>query len=163
MIVIADTSPLNYLVRLGHQDLLREVYGRVVIPAAVLQELKHAAAPQDVRLWAFAPPAWLEEQSVLAIDQSLAPELGAGEHEAISLALELRAESVIDDRAGREQAISRGIPVAGTLAVLLQASLLGDLDFPTVLTRLKQFGFRASRSVEAVLLTRWEAARFNKP
>jgi predicted nucleic acid-binding protein len=35
MIVVADTSPLNYLIRLGRPDVLREIYGRVLVPHAV--------------------------------------------------------------------------------------------------------------------------------
>jgi len=61
MIVIADTSPLHYLIRLGHADLLREIYGRVLVPPAVLMERKHPEAPPEVRAWACQPPAWLEE------------------------------------------------------------------------------------------------------
>jgi predicted nucleic acid-binding protein len=55
MIVIADTSPLNYLIRLGQSDLLRNIYGRVLVPRAVLTELKHPEAPAEVRAWASAP------------------------------------------------------------------------------------------------------------
>ena len=41
MVVIADTSPLNYLILIGHVDVLKELYGEVVIPRAVLVELRH--------------------------------------------------------------------------------------------------------------------------
>jgi predicted nucleic acid-binding protein len=41
MIVVADTSPLNYLIRLDHADVLPEIYGRVLVPQAVLDELQH--------------------------------------------------------------------------------------------------------------------------
>jgi predicted nucleic acid-binding protein len=37
MIVIADTSPLNYLVLIGEADILQRLYGRAVIPEAVLR------------------------------------------------------------------------------------------------------------------------------
>ena len=43
MIVVADTSPLNYLIRLGHPDVLHKIYGRVLVPHAVL------ISAQDVR------------------------------------------------------------------------------------------------------------------
>jgi predicted nucleic acid-binding protein len=56
MIVVADTSPLNYLIRLGHPDVLREIYGRVLVPRAVLIEMQHPEAPPEVRAWASAPP-----------------------------------------------------------------------------------------------------------
>lgn len=41
MIVVADTSPLNYLIQIECDSLLRELYNRVVIPEAVLLELRH--------------------------------------------------------------------------------------------------------------------------
>jgi len=46
MIVIADTSPLNYLVLIGQADLLQRLYRRVVIPEAVLRELSHPETPR---------------------------------------------------------------------------------------------------------------------
>jgi predicted nucleic acid-binding protein len=160
MIVVADTSPLNYLIRLGHPEVLQEIYGRVLVPGAVLVEMRHPEAPEEVRSWALAPPAWLEQVRVRQLDATLAMELGAGEREAISLALEVRADVLlIDERAGRVEAEARQIPVAGTLAVLLQASLRGYFDFPETIGRLRRFGFRVSQDVETVMLTRYEAAR----
>jgi predicted nucleic acid-binding protein len=112
MIVVADTSPLNYLIRLGHPDILREIYGRVLVPHAVLMEMQHPDAPPEVRAWASAPPAWLEHKQVQQLDGTLASELGAGEREAISLALEVAADVLlIDERAGRQQAEARHIEV----------------------------------------------------
>jgi predicted nucleic acid-binding protein len=129
MIVVADTSPLNYLIRLGRPDVLREIYGRVLVPHAVLMEMQHPEAPAEVRAWASAAPAWLEAMQVRQLDASLAAELGAGEREAISLALEVHADVLlIDERAGRREAEVRHLEVAGTLAVLLQASLRGYFD-----------------------------------
>jgi predicted nucleic acid-binding protein len=160
MIVVADTSPLNYLIRLGYPDVLQEIYGRVLVPHAVLIEMQHPEAPSEVRAWASAPPQWLEEKQVQQIDGSLAPELGAGEREAISLALEVNADVLlIDERAGREAAEARHLEVAGTLAILLQASLRGYFDFPEALKRLRKYGFRASQTVEALMLAKYEQAK----
>jgi predicted nucleic acid-binding protein len=78
MIVVADTSPLNYLIRLGHADVLPEIYGRLLVPQAVLDEMQHPEAPSDVRGWASAPPAWFEKRDVQQIDVTLIAELGAG-------------------------------------------------------------------------------------
>jgi len=163
MIVVADTSPLNYLIRLGHPDVLREVYGRVLVPRAVLIEMQHPESPPDVRAWASAPPAWLEAMQVRQLDASLALELGDGAREAISLALAVRADVLlIDERIGRREAEARHIQVAGTLAVLLQASLRGYLDLPEALKQLRQYGFRASRPIEALMLARYEQAKKGK-
>ena len=146
MLVIADTSPLNYLIRLGYSDLLHLIYGRVLVPDAVLIELQHDEAPPEVRDWAARPPAWLEKRTVERVEESLAVELGAGEREAISLALEVGADLLlIDERAGRHEAEARKIPIAGTLAILLQAAVGGVLELPDTLQKLHEYGFRVSR------------------
>ena len=164
MIVVADTSPLNYLIRLGHPDVLRDLYGRVLVPRAVLIEMRHPEAPSAVRAWASSPPAWLEAMQVRHLDVSLAAELGDGEREAISLALEVQADVLlIDERAGRREAQARHIEVAGTLAVLLQASLRGYFDLPQAMKQLRQFGFRASRTVEELMIARYEQAKKKNP
>ena len=163
MIVVADTSPLNYLILLGYPEILQQIYGRVLVPNAVLIEMQHSEAPLPVISWASAPPAWLEVKNVHKIDTSLNAELGAGEREAISLALEIKADVLlIDERAGRHEAEERHIQVAGTLAVLLQASIRGDFDFPDTLKKLRNYGFRLSQAVETAMLLRYEQAKAQK-
>lgn len=56
MLVVADTSPLNYLVWIGLSDLLPALFGRVVVPPEVIAELSAADAPSVVRAWAGAVP-----------------------------------------------------------------------------------------------------------
>ena len=51
MIVVADTSPLNYLVLIDEVDLLPALFGEVLIPQAVFQELKHPKTPAKVQQW----------------------------------------------------------------------------------------------------------------
>jgi predicted nucleic acid-binding protein len=46
LIVVADASPLNYLILIGYVDVLHHVYGRVVVPAGVVRELKAAGSPR---------------------------------------------------------------------------------------------------------------------
>ena len=60
MVVVADTSPLNYLVLIEHVGILPRLYARVLIPPAVLSELTHPAAPRSVREFAANHPGWLE-------------------------------------------------------------------------------------------------------
>jgi hypothetical protein len=59
MIIIADTSPINYLVCIEEIDLLPALFGHVIIPPSVCNELKDAGAPETVRGWIARPPAWL--------------------------------------------------------------------------------------------------------
>jgi predicted nucleic acid-binding protein len=160
MIVVADTSPLNYLIRVGQSEVLHDLFDRVLAPNAVITEMLHSDAPPEVRAWAMHPPAWLTVLSPERIDSSLSPDLGSGEREAISLAMETNADVLlIDDRAGRQQAETRHIRVAGTLAVLLQASVRGQLDFRVSLRQLRILGFRISPLVEKAMLVRYERTR----
>ena len=55
MIVVADTSPLRYLVVIEHDFLLPKLFGRVLIPPAVADELNHESTPKVVRAWLWGP------------------------------------------------------------------------------------------------------------
>lgn len=152
MIVVADAGPLNYLIRTGYLSLLPELFGRVLVPKAVMTELLHPQAPPEVRAVADAPPGWLECVEVRQIAAGLSASLGEGEREAISLAIECHADALlIDDLAGRREAESMQIPARGTLAILLQASLRGSLHFPTVFEQFTKMGFRVSRALQDAL------------
>ena len=52
MLVVADTSPLNYLLQAGLMYVLPKLYGNIVIPEEVRDELLAADAPAIVRDWA---------------------------------------------------------------------------------------------------------------
>ena len=56
MIVIADTSPINYLILIGEIEILPKLYGRILVPPSVCGELKSLDAPKLVRLWIAQPP-----------------------------------------------------------------------------------------------------------
>jgi predicted nucleic acid-binding protein len=96
MIVVADTSPLNYLVLIDEVDLLTTLFGQVLIPTAVFQELHHSATPPKVRQWISDPPSWLGVRSIASTSNPALTRLDLGEREAIQLALELNA-SVCSD------------------------------------------------------------------
>jgi predicted nucleic acid-binding protein len=61
MIVVADTSPLNYLIQVECDTLLPRLYHRIVVPAGVLQELRHPAEARyqwERRKQMSCDPAW---------------------------------------------------------------------------------------------------------
>ena len=62
-VVVADTSPLNYLILIDAIDLLPRLYGRIIIPAEVLNELIDDGAPRRVSDWAIQLPEWVEVRS----------------------------------------------------------------------------------------------------
>src|SRR5215831_8598782 len=105
MIVIADTTPLNYLVLIDQAQLLRRLYGRVLIPQAVYDDLQQERTPAAVRKWVANHPAWLEVKQVSILLGSGLEEFDRGEREAIALALELQADLLIlDDKDARLEA-----------------------------------------------------------
>ncbi len=109
MIVVADASPLNYLVQVHLTELLENLYGRVLIPTAVLVELQAEKTPATVAEWARNLPSWISVRSAQALPATESDELGLGEREAIALALEEKAGLLlIDDKLGRAEAERRG-------------------------------------------------------
>jgi len=153
-LVVADTSPLNYLVLIGEVAVLPSLYGRVVVPEEVLAELTDEGAPPAVARWIQRRPEWLQVRHVQMTQND--PELqqiDPGERAAILLAQqEPDVLLLIDDAAGRAEASRRGIANTGTLGIL-RAGALGELlDLPTALKRLAETNFRISHTLVAELL-----------
>lgn len=71
MIVVSNTSPLGYLVLIQSIDVLPELFGRVVVPETVAEELSHPKAPDGVRAWIADPPSWLDMVSPTAPDHAI--------------------------------------------------------------------------------------------
>lgn len=143
MIVVSDASPLNYLVLIGSDHVLPELFGEVVIPPTVHAELLRAETPLIVRKWLADPPAWLHVQAPTTLREGL--DLDAGETEAISLSLEMSADAfLIDDRKGRLAASRHGLVTIGTISVLEIAAQRGLLSLPDAFDRLRQTNFRVA-------------------
>jgi predicted nucleic acid-binding protein len=103
-LVIADTGPVNYLILIGHIDLLPRMFERVVLPVAVQTELSNSLAPASVQRWIADLPEWLETAETP--DVTLSGGIHKGEAAAIALAVAMHADLLlIDDRRGvRERA-----------------------------------------------------------
>jgi predicted nucleic acid-binding protein len=136
MIVVSDTTPLNYLILIGAVEVLPALFGRVYAPRSVLTELLHPKTPDIVRAWAGSPPVWLIVQNpTQPADPAL--KLGSGESAAIALAEELKADWVLmDERKGSREAQRRGLRVAGTLTILEEAGANGLLEYEATRDRL---------------------------
>jgi len=153
LIVVADTSPLNYLVQMGRETILRDLYTNVYLPPAVLAELRHDGAPKPVREWAERLPGWVNVVTHFSVDLTLPQVLGLGERDAISLALTISASFILlDDGAGRRAAKERSLVPAGTLAVLAQASERGLIDLSSAILELRRLGFRVSDALLRVYM-----------
>jgi predicted nucleic acid-binding protein len=155
LIVVSDTSPINYLILIEEIEILSALYERVLIPESVYQELQHSNVALAVRNWIAQTPKWLEVRSVIGIPDPILEGLDPGERDAISLALRLKIETIlIDEREGRRAAQHHKIQVIGTLGVLEHASTRGLLALGPALSRLQKTSFRVRSEIIEDLLDR---------
>jgi len=155
VIVVADTTPLNYLALIGQIDLLRALYDQVLIPGEVHRELQHAGTPPAVREWALGLPAWCVVQDPTFEMDSNLRSLDPGERDAIRLALELKILTLItDDKDARREAELRHVNVLGTIAILEEAARRGLIDFRVTLQKLEETNFRLSAKLRSEFLRR---------
>jgi predicted nucleic acid-binding protein len=154
MIVVSDTSPINYLLLINQIDLLPRLFEQIVIPEAVEAEMRDPDAPPILQQWIADPPSWLTIQAVSAIDETLSS-LDPGEQAAITLAQMLPADLLlIDERLGRQIASDRGLPIIGTLGILDDAATQGLIDLAQAIAQLQQTNFRVSRRIIQSLLNK---------
>ena len=158
-VVVADAGPLIALARIGRLDLLRRLYGRVVVPPAVHAELAIDSNRPGAKVLAGVFAAgWIAVESVAdsSVRSELDQLLGPGEAEAIALAEQEGPRFLlIDDARGRRAARARGLPVVGVAGVLLVAKSRGELAaVGPVLDRLSDGGYRLSPRLVAATLAR---------
>ena len=127
MIVVSDTTPLSELAKVGQLVLLRDVFGQVIVPQEVYDEVTSGTHPAVA---AVRSATWIEVRSVQDASQVVAlresTKIHVGEAAAIILAQELGAQQVlIDDLRARRVAKARLLPVTGTIGTLLLAKEQG--------------------------------------
>ncbi|MBQ7199285.1 MAG: DUF3368 domain-containing protein [Selenomonadaceae bacterium] len=126
---ITNTSPLITLSKMGRLKILRDVYDEVIIPKAVLEEIK--AKNDFVAKDVVNNLDWLKVIDCPEVDRKkFRSILHAGEIEAIVLAQSIgsRYFLIIDDQAAKRAAKLLNLPVTGTLGVLLEAKRQGILE-----------------------------------
>ncbi len=131
MIVVAYTTPLLYLSRIGRVSVLKALYQQIVGPRTVWDEAV-VARPSAQGIEHLLGAEWIvvsDQAERAGIDLSLEHALDAGEAAAITLAEILRAKILlIDERKGRAVARERGLNIRGTLGVLVDARRAGHLE-----------------------------------
>ena len=148
IVVVADTSPLNYLIQIHCEHLLPALYERVLVPAAVMAELDHPATPAAVRAWLAHVPEWIAIRILQTPSDGSLAALDPGEREAIELALEAHADLLlIDEKLGVRLARQRGLKVIGTLGVLVQGAERGLVDIDATVDHLRATDFRCTPQV----------------
>ena len=123
--------------------------------------MAHPNAPPGLQDIARNPPSWLQVR--IPGHVQLRDLLDDGEAEAISLAVELRAEQLlIDERDGRRSALALGLRIRGTLGILEEASERRLLNLTEALDALRQTTFRAEPALYDAALQR-DRARRSRP
>ena len=150
MIVVANAGPLIALAQIGHFNVLQSLYSQLRIPPAVCDEVvvSGRGRPGAVEVSAAAWIHIVEHRDSTAV-QLLREQLGAGESEAIVLAIELKADLLlIDEARGRRVAEARGLNKIGTVGTLIAAKKRGLISSVTpLLDELRATGFRMSEEL----------------
>ncbi|NJL49657.1 MAG: DUF3368 domain-containing protein [Leptolyngbyaceae cyanobacterium SM2_5_2] len=152
--VITDTSPIQYLYQLKQLSLLSALYGQVRMPQAVANELEQGRS----RGISLPDPTFLPWITLCSVPSSTLlpdlPNLGAGEREALSLAITVPNSLVIlDDALARSYAQQLKISMTGTLGILLRGKQSGYVEvIAPLLDELGTLNFRLSSATRAAVL-----------
>lgn len=125
MIVVSDTTPLISLLKINRLDLLSKLFGEVLIPQAVFDELVvderfRLEADQIKRETSIVIKSVNNSESASILKRATG--LDQGESEAIVLTDELKADLLLMDEAkGRTVSTQMGIKIMGTIGILMAA------------------------------------------
>lgn len=159
MIVIADTTPIITLIKLNRLDLLEKLFGSVMIPSAVYDELtanpRFAKESEIVRKCNYLKrQIVIDRQSIKFLREIVG--LDAGESEAIALSDEQSADLlVIDERKGRKAAQKLRLKIIGTIGILIQAfdsNLISKTEIISYVEKLRESDIRIGENLIEIVL-----------
>ena len=142
-VIISDTACLIGLTNIGQINILRKMFGSIII------------TPEVMREYGVSLPEWITVQEVS--DQNKVSVfdkfLGPGESSAIALALETEnALLIVDDKRARQFALNLGVEIIGTLGVLIRAYEKGIIqDIDSIVASLRGIGFRLPVNTETLI------------
>jgi predicted nucleic acid-binding protein len=143
MIVISDTTPLRYLVEIREVHILEKLFGRVIIPEGVSEELQRPKTPQRVKDFIQSRPSWLQVRKANTSLFVPTKRIDRGEHEAFALALELKADAVLlDDKDAAIEARRHNILIIPTFTVLERAAAKNLIDLTKTVDAIRKTTFR---------------------
>ena len=125
-IAIVNASPLIFLSRGRQIHILRQFAHRILIPGPVADEIRRKGF-SDITSQTLENTPWIEEVSAPTVPETILEwGLGPGESAVLALAYGYsEREAIIEDFAGRKCAAFHGIPVRGTLGLVLTAKRRG--------------------------------------
>lgn len=152
--VIVNSTPMIILSKIGMLEVLHKMYGNVIIPQAVFDEVtvKDDSACQSIKAM-----DWINVRRIASADdrKMYKAKLHSGEVEVMILAQEIGDDvlTVIDDNAARKTARYLGIKVTGTVGVLMKARKLGYIDsVKKCITMMRRAGFYVGSELENMAL-----------
>lgn len=153
MLVVSDTSAISNLIQVELLDILHQLYGQIIIPKAVYEELSEI----DSQKLHIDNLTWIHIETIKNQEfvHELENDLDKGESESIALAIELNADFlIIDELKGRKIAENLGIKIVGLLGSLLKAKEKGYLKTITpILEKLSnQAGFHINPQLKTHIL-----------
>ena len=158
--VIANSSPLIHLAKIGQLNLLKELYGIIIVPKAVIKEaVIDGKDREDAKI--IKKAEWIKQEEVqnIKLKKSIAMVLDEGESEAIVLALEGKKEEallILDDYEARDYARNYQIKVTGVIGIILRAKKIGLIeDLEEILTKLQTTGFRIKEELFKKILNEY--------
>ena len=144
-LVVADASPIHYLVLINAAHVLPKLFTKVMIPEHIVaHELQSPMTPPLVRSWAVNLPPWVETRNP-ANPERLG--LDIGEEHAIALAVELSAPLLLDEKEGRKVAKEKDLIVIGTVGIIERAADLNLLDIRLAFEALRRTNAWISESL----------------
>lgn len=148
IVVVSDTSAISALLQIDEIDILRHLYGQILIPTAVATELQrsHSSIPDFIRTVS------VKESPVLQTRRFM---LDVGEACAITLAEQVDADLLlIDEKKGRAVAKQAGLQYMGLVGSLIEAKRRGIIqDLSHLLGRITaEAGFRLSPQLKTAVL-----------
>lgn len=151
--IVSNATPLIYLAKIGKLNLLKIIFGDVIIPEEVKIEVvdkgKKLGEKDAYIIEQGIKDGWIKVSSTQAVESPLG--LEKGEIDALSLAKNLgQNEILVDEISARTAAKLLGLKPKGTLFVLMKALEIGELnldEFLDTLSDLVRQGFRLKEEV----------------
>lgn len=143
MIVISDTTPLRYLIEIEQVQILEILFGKIIIPEKVAEELQHSKTPQKVKDWMLTLPVWLEIRKADLTLFTSQKKIDDGEREAFALAIELKADAILlDDKNALSEARRLKLQTIALFTLFERAAARKLIDLPKTVTAMRQTNFR---------------------
>ncbi|HKK45769.1 MAG TPA: DUF3368 domain-containing protein [Balneolaceae bacterium] len=136
--IVSDTSCLILFYKIGELELLKSVFGNILVTETVSKEFKKEL------------PEWIEIAPLQSnLHKGLSSVLDPGEATSIALAAEYdNSLLIIDEVKGRKVAREMGVQITGTLGVLITAKEKGYIKaVKPIITKMGKTNFRVSEAL----------------